>query len=83
MEFIDMKKIMNDIKTEYGKQLKEARLALGLSPEQVAVELGVTASTINHNESGRSFTKGLQEFYELKLKENNITVEKTNNKFFI
>ena len=83
MEFIDMKKIMNEIKTEYGKQLKEARLALGLSPEQVAVELGITSTTVYNNESGHSFTKGLQEFYELKLKENNITVDKTNNEYFI
>lgn len=83
MEFIDMKKIMSDIKIENGKLFKQARLALGLSPEQVAVEIGVTSTTIYNNESGRSFTKELAEFYERELKEHNITLDKTNNKYFI
>ena len=83
MEFIDMKKIIKEIKIENGKMLKQARLALGLSPEQVAVEIGVTSTTIYNNESGRSFTKELADFYERELEARNITIDKTNNKYFI
>ncbi len=39
---------------EVGKLIRELRLALGLTQEQLAAALGVTYSTINRWENGRS-----------------------------
>jgi putative transcriptional regulator len=39
---------------EVSKLIRELRLALGLTQEQLAVALGVTYSTINRWENGRS-----------------------------
>ena len=39
---------------EVGKLIHKLRLALGLTQEQLAVALGVTYSTINRWENGRS-----------------------------
>jgi putative transcriptional regulator len=39
---------------EVGKLIRELRLTLGLTQEQLAVALGVTYSTINRWENGRS-----------------------------
>lgn len=39
---------------EVGKLIRELRLTLGLTQEQLAAALGVTYSTINRWENGRS-----------------------------
>lgn len=40
--------------TDYGRRLKSARKAAGLSHTQLAAEIGITAGAISHVENGRS-----------------------------
>ena len=63
---------------EVSKLIRELRLALGLTQEQLAVALGVTYSTINRWENGRSKPSPLaMEKIEEMLKE----VEQLDNQY--
>ena len=64
---IDMSKIMQGLKKSYAMQMKHNREKLGLSPAQVAVDLGVSQATIYNNENGSSCTRGLADYYKEKL----------------
>ena len=45
---------MGNAKQELGRRIRQAREERGLSQSQVARELGVLPSTVNHWEAGRS-----------------------------